>query len=102
MKVKKGDNVIILAGKEKGKQGKIIQVLPALGKVVVEGLQIRKRHARPRKEGEKGQILAIPSPLSASNCMLVCAKCNQPTRLGSRITPPNVKTRVCKKCGEIV
>lgn len=102
MKVKKGDNVIILAGKEKGKQGKIIRVLPAVGKVVVEGLQIRIRHARPRKEGEKGQILTMPSPIPVSNVMLVCAKCNQPTRLASRFTSPNVKTRVCKKCGEIV
>lgn len=102
MKVKKGDNVIILAGKEKGKQGKIIQVLSTVDKVIVEGLQIRKRHARGRREGEKGQILTIPSPIPASNVMLVCAKCDKPTRLASRLDGGGGKARVCKKCGEIV
>lgn len=102
MRIKKGDNVIILAGKEKGKQGKIIQVFTSSGKVVVEGLQMRKRHARPRREGEKGQILTIPTPIAVSNVMLVCAKCDKPTKLASRFGEDGGKARVCKKCGEIV
>jgi large subunit ribosomal protein L24 len=84
MKLKKGDNVIIIAGKDKGKKGKITRVLPDANKVVVEGLNILKKHQRPRKTGEKGQIIKIAMPLNASNVMILDPKTEKPTRLGKK------------------
>ena len=104
MKVKKGDNVIILSGKDKGKNGKILQSIPKLDRVVVEGVNVRKRHMRPRKQGEKGQIIERESPIHFSNVMLMCGKCNKPTRVGFKILEDGAKVRVCKnkECGEII
>jgi large subunit ribosomal protein L24 len=70
MKIKKGDNVIMLAGKDKGKKGKVLKAMPKEDKVIVEGLNIVKRHVRPRKQGKKGEILSIPSPVHVSNVKL--------------------------------
>ncbi len=97
MKVKKGDNVKILSGKDKGKNGKVLQVIPKLNRVVVEGINIRKRHTRPRKQGEKGQIIEIEAPMHISNVMLICTKCNKATRIGIEVYEDG-KSRVCKKC----
>lgn len=99
MKLKKGDLVKILSGKDKGKTGKIIDVQKGEEKVVVEGLNIAIRHSRPRKQGEKGQRLETPKPLHMSNVMFVCPKCNQPTRLNVKKTESG-PARVCKKCKE--
>lgn len=97
MKVKKGDNVIVLAGKDNGKSGKIIKTIPKIEKVVVEGVNMRKRHLRPKKQGEKGQIVEISAPMHVSNVMLVCGKCGKPTRVGYSVSK-DVKSRICKKC----
>lgn len=102
MNIRKGDNIIVTTGREKGKQGKVIQILNDAGKVVVEGLQIRKRHMRPRKSGEKGQTISMPSPMDVSNVMLVCSKCGKPTRVGKGISDDKSRTRTCKKCKEII
>ena len=99
MNLKKGDLVKILSGKDKGKTGKIQEVRPGEQKVVVEGLNIVVRHSRPKKQGEKGQRLQIPKPLHSSKVMLVCPKCNQPTRLNIRHLESG-RARVCKKCKE--
>ena len=80
MKIKKGDQVQIIAGKDRGKRGKILNVIAPRGKVVVEGLNIVKKHRRPRKEGEKGQRVEIPAPLDISNVMLICSHCGKLTR----------------------
>lgn len=99
MKLKTGDNVKVMRGKSRGKSGKIMQVFPALGKdkVVVEGVNMFKKHLRQKKEGVKGQIIEFAAPLYASNVMLICSTCGQPTRFGSRLEADK-KARYCKKC----
>lgn len=84
MKLKKGDNVIVIAGKDKGKKGKIVKVLPSLNKVVIEGLNILKKHQRPRKSGEKGQIIKIAMPIHASNVQIIDPKTEKGSRIGKR------------------
>lgn len=101
MKIKKGDNVIVLAGKDNGKSGKIIKTIPKVEKVVVEGVNMRKRHLRPKKQGEKGQIVEISAPMHVSNVMLVCGKCGKPTRVGYSISK-DAKSRICKKCKAVI
>lgn len=97
MKIKKGDQILVIAGKDKGRKGKVLEAMPKQGKVVVEGLNIRKKHVRPKKEGEKGQVVEIPAPLSVSNIKMICTKCAKPTRLGYKIEGKK-KYRFCKKC----
>ena len=99
MKIKKGDTVLITSGKDKGKKAKVLEAFPNQNKIVVEGANIVKRHRRPRKEKEKGQIVEVSRPMNVSNVKLVCPKCNQPTRLGYRLTEKD-KYRVCKKCNQ--
>jgi len=101
MKVKKGDNVKIISGKDKGKSGKVLQVMPKMDRVVVESVNIRKRHTRPRRQGEKGQIIEVEAPMHISNVMLICTKCNKATRIGSKIHKEG-KNRVCKRCEAVV
>ena len=101
MKIRKGDQVQIISGKDRGKRGKVLEVLVSKDKVVVEGLNIAKRHRRPKKEGEKGQRVEIASPMNVSNAMIVCAHCGKLTRIGYKIENDK-KFRICKKCqGEI-
>lgn len=101
MKIKKNDQVKIIAGKDKGKSGKVLRVLAEENKVIVEGLNIVKKHLKPRKEGEKGQRVEIPGKTNISNVMLACPKCGKDSRIEYKITGKN-KLRVCKKCkGEL-
>lgn len=97
--IKTGDLVEVLSGKEKGKKGKIVHVFPKEGKVVIDGLNIKKKHRKPRKAGEKGQVIEISAPLSASAVMLVCPKCGKPSRTGVKFQGTK-KVRVCKKCNQ--
>ncbi len=97
MKIKKNDQVLIIAGKDRARKGKVLESLPKQGKVVVEGLNIRKKHVRPKKEGEKGQVVEVPAPFSVSNVKMICPKCAKPTRLGYK-TEGKKKYRFCKKC----
>lgn len=97
MKIKKNDSVKILIGKSKSKIGKVLHVFPASQKVIVEGLNLVKKHIRPRREGEKGQIAETPGKINVSNVMLVCPKCGKSTRVGYKKEGGN-KSRVCKKC----
>lgn len=99
MKIRKGDTVLIISGKDRGRKGKVIRALPKEGKVVVEGMNIRKKHIRARREGEKGQIVEIPAPMDVSNVKLICKKCGKPTRTSYKIKK-NQKIRICKKCGK--
>ena len=101
MKIKTNDRVKIVAGKDRGKEGKVIQVFPKEGKVVVEGLNIMKKHLRPRKQGEKGQVIELAAPFNASNVMLLCEKCGKPTRVGYKIEEKG-KNRICRKCKEVI
>lgn len=97
MKIKKSDTVLLISGKDRGKTGKILKSLPRRNAVLVEGLNLRKKHVRPKKQGEKGQIISRPSPLDISNVKLVCPKCKKAARVGYKIEG-NKKYRICKKC----
>ena len=101
MKIKTNDKVKIIHGKDNGKEGKVIQVFKTDGKVVVEGVNIMKKHVRSRKGGEKGQMIELSAPLRVENVMLICTKCNRPTRIGYKLDG-DVKKRVCRKCKEII
>jgi large subunit ribosomal protein L24 len=98
MNIRKGDNVVMLSGKDRGKKGKVLFAFPAAGKVVVEGLNLVARHQRARKQGQKGQVVHKERAVSASAAQLICSKCGRPTRVGSKTVGKN-KARVCKKCG---
>lgn len=100
-KFKTGDKVIVLAGKNKGKIGKIIQVFPESGKLVVEGVNILKKHLKTRKAGQKGQIIELPAPFYMSKAALYCERCARGVRSGFRQEAEN-KVRFCKKCNEVI
>ncbi len=100
--VKKNDMVMIIAGKNKGKTGKVLRVLADKGRVVVENLNVVKRHTRPARANAEGGIVEKEAPLAASNVLLFCGACNKPTRTGIRILDDGSKARFCKKCNEIV
>lgn len=102
MKIKKGDNVIITVGKDKGKTGKVTQVFPGLSKVVVEGLNTRHKNMRPRKQGEKGQKIEFSAPLDSSNVMLVDARTGRPTRIGAKVLASGEKIRIAQKSKEVI
>ena len=98
--VKKGDTVVILSGKDNGKQGKVLEVSPKEQKVIVEGCNMVTEHVKPRRAGENGGIVKAEGALYASKVMLVCPKCGKPTRLAHKILADGTKERLCKKCGE--
>ncbi len=105
MNIKKNDSVKILAGKDNGKIGKVLQVLPKEGKVSVEGLNLLVKHMRPNREGEKGQRIEFPSFTNASNVALICPSCGRQTRVGKKVVAGekgNKKYRVCKKCQTVI
>ena len=97
MKIKKGDTVKIIKGKDAGKTGKVLHVFPDVNKLSVEGLNLFKKHARPKKQGEKGEVIQVTRPFSASNAMIVCSSCKKPTRIGSK-KEGEKKFRMCRKC----
>ena len=99
--VKKGDTVVVLSGKDKGKQGKIISAMPKAGKVVVEGINKVKRHSKPSLKVPQGGIITKEMPLHACKVQLVCPACNKPTRVGHKVVAGK-NSRVCKKCGEVI
>jgi large subunit ribosomal protein L24 len=106
MNIKKNDKVKILSGKDKGKTGKVLQILPAENRASIEGLNLLIKHLRPRRNGEKGQRIEFPAFMDASNLELVCPHCGRATRIGSKIVSGEGKKakkfRVCKKCQEII
>ena len=105
MKIKKGDKVKILTGKDKGKTGKVMQVFPDGKRASVEGLNLLIKHMRPRREGEQGQRIEFPAAINLSNLMIICPKCNKASKTSHKITKGekgNKKYRVCKKCEQVV
>ena len=98
MNIKKNDTVIVLSGKDKGKKGKVLEAMPASGKVIVEGVNVATCHVKPRKQGEEGGIIRREIPLYACKVMVVCPKCGKPTRVGHSFVDGK-KSRACKKCG---
>ena len=97
MRLKKGDLVKILAGKDRNKTGRILNVDTKKKKIMVEGLNIYKKHSRPKKQGEKGETVQVVRPLNWSNVLIVCSSCNKAVRVGFRYEAGN-KFRFCKKC----
>ena len=98
MNIKKNDKVVVLSGKDKGKEGKVLTAMPAEKKVVVEGVNVATCHVKPRKQGEEGGIVRREIPMYVSKVMLVCPKCGKPTRVATKVEDGK-KVRVCKKCG---
>ena len=98
MEVKKGDNVVVIAGKDKGKKGKVLETSPKSSKVVVEGINIVSKHKKPRSAQDKGGIIKQTNPIDSSNVMVVCPVCGKATRVSHKIVDGK-KVRVCKKCG---
>ena len=99
MSIKKGDTVVVLSGKDKGKKGEVIGVFPKDGKVVVEKVNMISRHTKPRRQGESGGIIQREAPLYACKVQRVCPKCDQATRPAHKVLADGKKVRVCKKCG---
>jgi len=97
MKIKKGDIILVISGKYRAKTGKVLRVFPKENKILVEGINIIKKHQKPRKSGEKGQIIEMSSPIDVSNVKLICLKCGKATRVGYKIREKK-KYRICKKC----
>ncbi len=90
-----------MKGKDRGKQGKITEVITKQNKALVKGLNMFKKHQRPKKQGEKGELVSVSRPIAISNLMLVCPSCNKPTRIGYR-NDGDKKLRYCKKCKSII
>ena len=97
LKIKKGDKVVMLRGKDVGKSGKVLKVYPAKRRLVVEGLNLLKKNLRSKKQGDKGQVVSVPAAVMVENVQMVCPSCNKPTRL-SFLIRVNKRERHCKKC----
>lgn len=97
MKIKKGDQVLIISGKDRTKKGKVLRSFPKEGRILVEGINMRKKHQKPKKSGEKGQIVELPGLIQVSNVKLICSKCGKAVRVGYKLIAGK-KVRVCKKC----
>ncbi|NOZ63345.1 MAG: 50S ribosomal protein L24 [Caldiserica bacterium] len=100
--IKRGDEVEVIRGKDRGKRGKVRKLLAKEGKVVVEGINIMKKATRPSRRYPQGGIVDIETPLDISKVLLLCPRCNRGVRIGRRVLEDGTKTRYCKKCGEIV
>ncbi len=100
--VKKGDLVFVLSGKDRGKKGKVLSVIPSKSMVLVEGVNMSVKHVKPRNQYQQGGIINQESPIKSDKVMLVCDKCGKPTKVGKLILENGQKARKCKKCGEII
>ncbi len=100
--VKKGDEVVVISGKEKGKRGKVRRLLPKEGKVIIEGINIAKKAVRPSRRYPQGGIVEIELPLHISNVMVFCPRCQRGVRVGRKFLEDGTKVRYCKKCGELL
>ncbi|WP_099204867.1 50S ribosomal protein L24 [Scatolibacter rhodanostii] len=98
--VKTGDTVMIMSGKDRGKKGKVLQVSPKEGKVIVENANFVSKHVKPKKMGEAGGIIKAESALYSCKVQIVCSHCGKPTRVGHKILNDGTKERICRKCGE--
>jgi large subunit ribosomal protein L24 len=100
--VKQGDTVYILSGKDKGKKGKVLNVIPTDSMVLIEGVNMSTKHKKPRGRYQQGGIIHQESPINSAKVMLVCERCGAPTKVGKRVLENGEKARACKKCSEII
>ncbi|MBM3166011.1 MAG: 50S ribosomal protein L24 [Chloroflexi bacterium] len=102
MKIRKNDTVLVIAGKDNGKKGKVRRVIPKKDSVIVEGVNMVKRHARARGAARQAGIIELEAPIGMSNVMLVCNKCNKPARIGFRVMDDGRRARFCRSCAELI
>jgi large subunit ribosomal protein L24 len=102
MKIQKNDNVLIIAGKDRGKKGKVRKAIPDKDKVIVEGFNMIKRHSKTKGKTRQAGIIELEAPIHISNVMIICNKCNKPARVGYRALEDGKKTRYCHSCSEII
>ena len=100
--IKKNDTVKVIAGKDKGKSGKVLRLIPKKDRAIVEKINMVKRHMKPSQQTRQGGILEKESPIHVSNLMLICTKCTDPTRVGYKVLDDNRKVRYCKKCEDVI
>ena len=103
IKIKKNDAIVVISGKDRGKRGKILNVHADTNRVLIEGIGLKKKNQRPRKSGQKGEIITVPSPIHISNVMLYCSHCGKGARAGFKVLQEDSqKVRICKKCKNII
>lgn len=100
--IKKNDTVMVIAGKDKGKSGKVMRLVPKKDRAIVEKVNMVKRHMKPNQQNRQGGILDKEAPIHISNLMLICSKCTDPTRVGYKLLDDDRKVRYCKKCSEVI
>ncbi len=98
--IKRGDNVLVISGKERGKTGKVLRVIPSTGRATVERLNMVKRHTKPRSQQSQGGIVEKEAPMHLSNLMMLCDRCSKPTRMGKRHLDDGRSVRTCRRCNE--
>lgn len=98
MKIRKGDRVVVLSGKDKGREGTVTFAYPEKGSVIVDGANMAKRHQKPTKQTQQGGIIDKEMPVDVSNVAILCPACSKPTRIGYRFEPDGTKVRICRKC----
>ena len=102
MKIRKDDTVLVIVGKDKGKKGRVRKALPKTEKILVDGINMVKRHSRARRGARQAGIIELEAPLRVSNVMLVCSKCGRPARVGFRFLEDGKKARICRSCYEVI
>jgi large subunit ribosomal protein L24 len=102
MKIRKNDTVLVIAGKDRGKKGKVRKALPKNDEVIVEGVNMIKRHSRAKGQARQAGIIELEAPLDISNVMLICNKCNKPARVGFTLLEDGRKARICRSCNEVI
>jgi len=98
--IKKNDMVMVITGRERGKTGKVLKVIPASGRVIIERLNVVKRHSKPRGAASPGGIVEKEAPIDISNVMVFCERCNAPVRVGIKAATDGTRSRMCRRCGE--
>jgi large subunit ribosomal protein L24 len=101
-RLRKNDTVMVIKGRDRGKTGKVLRVLPAQGRVIVERLNMVKRHTKPRGAASPGGIVEKEAPLSISNVMVLCDRCNAPVRVGVKLAADGSRTRICRRCSDVL
>jgi large subunit ribosomal protein L24 len=102
VQIRKNDSVLVISGRERGKTGKVLRVLPEKDSVIIERINIVKRHSKPRGPQQAGGIVEKEAPITASNLMIMCDKCNAPVRIGHKVLPDGRKIRICRRCNEAI